>query len=131
MFASLSLEREPFTLHDLPAGFVSWLQDAGGFAMAFLVLMAFRRYILGRRATQSSGDAPSPFFSLLFRLAVIGAIVSYGALAVIVAPMVIDQVVSYMTGESGGQPAAPLAGPQTQGLCMAIGGGCALFAILL
>ena len=64
MFASLSLEREPFTLHDLPAGFVSWLQDAGGFAMAFLVLMAFRRYILGRRATQSSGDAPSPFFSL-------------------------------------------------------------------
>jgi hypothetical protein len=38
MFAALTLERDPLTLHDvLPMGF-SWLQDAGGFATALLIL---------------------------------------------------------------------------------------------
>src|SRR5437764_685047 len=38
MFAALFFERDPLLFRDLPAGVMSWLQDAGGFAMAGLVL---------------------------------------------------------------------------------------------
>jgi hypothetical protein len=38
MFATLTLERDPLTLHDVWPMFVSWLQDAGGFATLLLVL---------------------------------------------------------------------------------------------
>ncbi len=41
MFASaLLLENEPYTWGDLPSLFFSWLQDAGGFAAALMVVLA-------------------------------------------------------------------------------------------
>src|SRR4051812_15097679 len=38
MFGALFFERDPLLLRDLPARVLSWFQDAGGFAMAGLVL---------------------------------------------------------------------------------------------
>jgi hypothetical protein len=42
MFAALSVERDPLSLGDLPAGLIIWIQDAGAFAafglLLFLVL---------------------------------------------------------------------------------------------
>jgi ABC-type transport system involved in multi-copper enzyme maturation permease subunit len=38
MFGALFFDRDPLRLEDVPAGLISWLQDAGGFAAAGLVL---------------------------------------------------------------------------------------------
>src|SRR6516164_9631976 len=38
MFAALTLERDPLSFHDVGPMVFSWLQDAGGFAAALLVL---------------------------------------------------------------------------------------------
>jgi hypothetical protein len=38
MFAALSVERDPLTLADLPAGIIIWIQDAGAFAAFGLLL---------------------------------------------------------------------------------------------
>src|SRR5712692_6411457 len=39
MFATLSLERDPLRLADMPGGMVSWVQDAGGFCLVLLLIM--------------------------------------------------------------------------------------------
>jgi hypothetical protein len=38
MFAALTLERDPLTFHDLPAGLLTWVQVAGAFAAVALVI---------------------------------------------------------------------------------------------
>src|SRR5262249_47176956 len=56
MFAALQLERDPLKLEDLPALFISWTQDAGGFAFFFLcVWVVF--YLIARRSQTAASVA--------------------------------------------------------------------------
>lgn len=123
MFATLVIEREPLQWSDLPGAVLSWLQDAGGFAAAALAItfVVTRMRPLGNRTEQKPG-----LRSLLFRVAVAAAAVAYivgGGLKLYAAQQVPDP----------GRPtsAAGLKYDTMAANAFAVGGACAIFAILM
>ncbi|MGL4550753.1 MAG: hypothetical protein ACRC33_06160, partial [Gemmataceae bacterium] len=76
MFAALSVERDPLTLGDLPAGVVIWIQDAGAFAAFGLLLFL----LLGLpRWTKRDYDAVAGWKKTFF---VLGSVCAFALLIV-------------------------------------------------
>src|SRR5262245_47087135 len=91
MFAALTLEHDPLKLEDLPAAFVSWVQDAGGFAAAALVIFVI--YCLARHQ-KLMGWTNSGLYRAAFLIALVGAAVSYALLGVLEVPQVLRMLTS-------------------------------------
>src|SRR5258707_13400647 len=93
MFAAgLYLERDPLKLSDLPAGLLTWVQDAGGFAAAALLLwLLFRAIVPGPRRSRGylswggseSEDRPPDWASALFSFCVVASGLAYLAVGVV------------------------------------------------
>jgi ABC-type transport system involved in multi-copper enzyme maturation permease subunit len=77
MFGSaLFFERDPLRYRDLPALFVSWVQDAGGFAMVAVVLWLLFGYV--RMRPEDKARIPG-WMTTVFLWALVGAAVAYVA----------------------------------------------------
>lgn len=114
MFASLVIERDPLTWSELPTAFLTWLQDAGGFAAAGLAVW-FLVSLLRRQPAQrgSEGGLTDRLFTLAVAVAAL-AYVAAGGYKLIAKP---DTVAS--DGRNLGTT------------LLAVAGGCALAAVLL
>jgi hypothetical protein len=122
IFASLIIEREPLQWADLGAALAGWVQDVGRIAAVGLALWLLF-YLVG--PPRARGKAWS-WTGRLFALALVGALLSYAACAVL------------WFVESPVVPAAPpnsrVAPPPYYPLLdlfLTVGGACALFAALL
>lgn len=122
IFAALVIEREPLKWADLPIALVLWLQDAGGFAAAG-ILVWLLYYWLRRPAVTPVSDRPMlRNFVITAMVASLLAYLAAGAVALLASPP---------TPQSGG-----MAGPATatsmqllSSWCLVIGGACAMFAV--
>ncbi len=123
MFGALFFDRDPLQLHDLGPGFLSWLQDAGGFAAAGLVLWLV--FGLSRWRTEQRAAVPG-WQSGVFSGAILGAALSYLVYFALF-PFVATSEPSTSAPVAGQQSSGGLAG--AQGLFLALGGACAIVAV--
>jgi ABC-type transport system involved in multi-copper enzyme maturation permease subunit len=84
MMFALVLERDPLRWQDLPSALETWVQDVGGFAAAALAIWIVARWF--QRGSAAPTLPRSAWLSALFRLAVVGVVVGYGALIVLKIP---------------------------------------------
>src|SRR5262245_42284165 len=120
MFAALTLERDPLKLEDLPSAFLSWVQDAGGFAAAGLAIFVVVTLIQRRGVT---GWTRSNLYRVVFLLALLGAAVSYILLGLLQVPNLLRSAGS----ASGASPSAFWA--TLQNVLLTTGGAFALLGI--
>jgi hypothetical protein len=118
MFGVLFFERDPLGMQDLPGGILSWVQDAGGFAAAGLVLWL----LLGLPRWRAVDRARVPAWkSTLFLIAAAGAGVAY-LLYFLLFPFA-------ATAEAADAETRASTLSLVQGLLLTAGGACALFAV--
>ena len=135
MLATFTLERDPLRWQELPSYIEGWVQVAGGIAAIGLALWCIFRLV---QSSRGGGVAWPTWQTLLFRLALVGAIAGYGAYAVLLSPTML----SSLTG-SEGEKQKPATGsteskerPKTftddlSQYALNLGGACALFAVAL
>jgi hypothetical protein len=120
MFAALFFERDPLGMKDLGPGLLAYLQDAGGFAAVTLVIwLVYRlvaRFSPGRPEIEPE---PRSVSRNLFGLALLGAALAYAVYGLF--------KLMEATSTTGAGPA----GSELAGIFLAVGGGCALFAVVL
>jgi hypothetical protein len=80
MFGALFFDRDPLRYADLPALFISWVQDWGGFAMFAIVLWLLFGYL--RMRPVEKARIPG-WMTTVFLWSVLGAAVAYVAAAVV------------------------------------------------
>src|SRR5260370_39216037 len=110
MFATgLYIERDPLKLGDIPAGVLSWVQDAGGFAAAALLLWLLCRLVApGQRGSgylpwsaPPPGEEPPPgWASALFSFCLFGAALGYLVAGAIHLPQFIENLSTLFGGET-------------------------------
>jgi hypothetical protein len=127
LFASLVIEHEPLGWHDLPGLLETLVRNGGLFALVALLIYGI--YDLVQRPSASSRLPWPAWEALLFRLALLGIAVGYGAFLVLLAPELLARIASSVEGESARAAALGRSDWQKQGLLL--GGACALFAVAL
>src|SRR5216683_1774603 len=80
MFGAIFFERDPLRYRDLPALLVSWIQDAGGFAMVAILVWLLFGYL--RMRPVEKARIPG-WMSSIFLWSVVGALLAYVAALVI------------------------------------------------
>src|SRR5947209_1996178 len=137
MFATLYLERDPLKLADVLHGLASWVQDAGGFCLALLLLMMIwaRARWPGGLSVWLWGAAdparPRRIGPVLFLVCLVGAAVGYALAGLLVLPDL------FSSGLSDEQPAqaisttAPSGPGRYANWALTFAGSCALVAVCL
>jgi hypothetical protein len=141
MFATgLTLERDPLKLGDVLTGLQSWVQDAGGFAAAGLLLWLIYRLVApGQRGSgylpwsaPPPGEEPPPSWaSALFGLGLLGGVLGYAAAGIVYLPQLIENLSTLFGGEAPkGEEAALSPGAARFGsLSLTVGAACALVTV--
>src|SRR5947209_4716863 len=121
MFAALAFDRPPLQYEDVPGGFLSWVQDAGGFAAVGLLTWFLLRFVM-RQPADRSRKRPR-WESVLFLLAVVVAGLAYALYFVLKLP----EMWAWMRGNP-----STAAGPtRLQTWALSVGGAAALVAVTL
>jgi ABC-type transport system involved in multi-copper enzyme maturation permease subunit len=123
IFATLITEREPFQWSDLPAGALTWVQDAGGFAAVALTIWLVA-YWLRYPASATSGRH-RPWQPKLFGIALAVALLGYAAALAIGLLGGSEPPLPSTAGKSSVLP------QDLQSICLLVAGACALFALCL
>src|SRR5579872_3792519 len=127
LFGILDVERDPLRLADLPGGFVSWIQDAGGFAAVGLLFWLVFGY---PRLRPTDRQRIPSWLSGLFVVAALGAALCYTPIVALGA----YDLFSSLGADRAAQATRP---PESRGMvlfrsiCLTAGGVCALIAALL
>src|SRR5262245_57836627 len=117
MFATLAFDRDPVLLRDVPAGLITWIQDAGGFAY----FGAFLWLLLGLPRWRAADRARVPAWqSGLFTASMI-----LGALAYLAGLLF---MVLAASADAGPDETAALTLKRWEGLFWTIGGACGILA---
>lgn len=127
-FAILVLEREPLTFDDLPKLLTSWVQDAGGFAAAGLLIWLVAALI--QRPSEIVRKGRPLWLRAIVTTGCAGAALSYGLFGLITLPELLFSLGGPATGKSAASSYASLASP-AQELLLTVGGACALVVVLL
>ena len=128
ILASLVIEREPTSWHDLATGLRSWTEDVGGFAAVGLAAWLLYAWLF--RPARAGKSEWSSLQSLLFKLAVIASICGYGFLGILKLP---ELFASFAPApeEEGPAVIASWGSEGLQHLCLMAGAIGALLAVLM
>ncbi len=123
MFGALFFERDPLRYSDLPAMFVSWVQDVGGFAMLAIVLWLLFGYL--RMRPVEKARIPG-WMTTVFLWSVVAAVLAYLA-ALVVGGIELIRTGTFPVAEAVTRPADRKIG--VIGWCLFAGGAFALLAV--
>src|SRR5579885_649016 len=123
MFGALFFERDPLRYSDLPAMFVSWVQDVGGFAMLAIVLWLLFGYLRMRPVEEARIPG---WMTTVFLWSVVAAVLAYLA-ALVVGGIELIRTGTFPVAEAVTRPADRKIG--VIGWCLFAGGAFALLAV--
>jgi hypothetical protein len=131
MFAALTLERDPLNLHDIWPMVFSWLQDAGGFAAALLVLYFIVQLIQFKQFKADLKDRRNAIVFYVMAACLVVALLAYAVYGVAKAMETRASGQQASLSSSTSPAERQLAARRLQGGSLAVGGAFAIFAISL
>src|SRR5207244_369073 len=129
--AALTLERDPLNVHDIWPMVVSWLQDAGGFAAALLVVYFIVQLIQSKQLKADLKDRLNAVVLYVMAACLVAAVLAYAVYGV--GKAVEARASGQQTSLSSSTSPADrqLAARRLQGSSLAVGGAFAIFGISL
>jgi ABC-type transport system involved in multi-copper enzyme maturation permease subunit len=127
MFAALTIEQDPLTFHDLPAGFLGWVQIAGAFAAVALAIFGLWLLI-----ASLFGQGPIDWKRVPFwQTALLGVAAGLAAVCYALYGVLRLLGVGVAKAAVAGQPPPVTTGMVFLSILLTVAGAAALFAVLL